>query len=194
MKILFSILFGAIPEMFFVAYFIIGAKAPSFKDRKCRLKLAILYILAYSIAVPLLQFNTWFHIILVAVMYIILKILKPGTEGIDLFLLTIPYALITVTGYICRLFYLSIGYSMAYIMNRIILLFIIVALYPHLNKWYNAFKRVWNRNPNNKIKSITVRNILIVGTNILIMLLDFVLQVIRKGGESYALVVNLFLL
>ena len=102
MKILFSILFGAIPEMFFVAYFVTGAKAPSFKDRKCRLKLAILYILAYSIAVPLLQFNTWFHIILVAVMYIILKILKPSTEGIDLFLLTIPYALITVTGYICR--------------------------------------------------------------------------------------------
>lgn len=178
MEILFSILFGAIPEMFFVAYFVTGAKAPSFKDRKCKLTLAILYILAYSIAVPLLQFNTWFHIILVAVMYIILKILKPGTEGIDLFLLTIPYALITVTGYICRLFYLAIGYSMAYIMNRIILLFIIVALYPHLNKWYNAFRRVWNRNPNNKIKSITVRNILIVGTNILIMLLDFVLQVI----------------
>lgn len=178
MEILFSILFGAIPEMLFVSYFIIGAKAPSFQNGKYRITLAILYILAFSIAVPFLQFNTWFHIILTIVMFIILKMLKPNTEGIDLFLLTIPYALITITGYICRLFYVVIGYPIAYMFNRVILLFTIVALYPHLNKWYNSFRRLWNRNPNNKIKSITVRNILIVGTNILIMLLDFVLQVI----------------
>lgn len=178
MSVLLSIIFGAVPEMLFVVAFIVGSKGRELSSVAKRITLVVCYTIAYSITTALLQFNTWFHILLITLLFLILKGVDSKTEGIDLFLITIPYSIITLTGYVCRLFYYLLGYAPAYIINRILILFIIVALYPCLNKWYNAFRKVWNRNPNNKIKSITVRNILIVGTNILIVLLDFALHLI----------------
>ena len=179
--ILLSILLGLIPEGIFLAWFIIGAKR---MDRHTALHFAVFTIAMFVIIGTVLPYTIWFCILVITLVYISMKVLCKPTEFLDLFLLTIPFLLFGITGYPC--YYLAAILPnwlppnlTTLIINRILIIIILSALYPHLNKWYNAYKKLWNRHKGNKIKSITVRNISILLCNILIMA-AYLMLFIRK--------------
>lgn len=170
-NILLSIILGLIPEALFFSIFVLITKRPKshFKLAFCLLTIGI-----FIIAGLLLSFNLWFYIVIPALIYILMKILFKETEFIDLFLLTIPFLLLAIVGYIC----FGIGKLLPEciyppvvmtIINRISLIFILSALSTKLNKWYNSYKKLWNRRKGNKIKSITIRNISILFSNAVII-------------------------
>lgn len=172
LSVLLSILIGLIPEALFFATFVIGAKG--LKRGENRLALTLLFIFTFVLIGTVLSYNIWLYVVLTACMFLIMKVLIDSTEFIDLFLLTIPYIILAVLGFICyaieSLFTPTdtIVYIMV-IVNRVLLIIIIPALYPKLHRWYNAYKKVWNVHKDNKIKSITVRNISILVCNAVII-------------------------
>lgn len=178
--ILLSILLGLIPESLFFSIFIIGAK--KIKERRacfCILSIGIFVLLGM-----LLAYNLWLYVILTVALYALMKLLYKDTEFIDLFLLTIPYLIIAFAGYFCYgiASYIPPEYNpntISLILNRFFIFIILSALYPHLNKWYNSYKKIWNVHADNKIKSITVRNISILICNAMIMAAYYML-LIRK--------------
>lgn len=179
--ILVSILMGLIPEALFFSIFIIGAKG--LKKGENRIALVILFILVFILAGVLFAYNIWLYVILTVLLYLIMKFLIDSAEFIDLFLLTIPYIIISIVGYICYGIEILlpntsvVDYGMVLI-NRILLFITLSALYPHLHKWYNSYKKVWNVHKGNKIKSITVRNISILICNTVIIAAYTMLQLI----------------
>lgn len=178
-----SIIIGLMPEAIFFAMFVIGAKG--IKKGERRLPLVVFFIAAFLIIGLLLAYNIWEYVLLTVAMYIIMKLLHEKTEFIDLFLLTIPYLILAVIGFVC----FGIGQLLPdsicpplimLIINRLLLLIIISALYPRLYRWYNTYKKVWNVHKDSKIKSITVRNISILVCNAIIIAVYTAIQLLGK--------------
>lgn len=178
--ILLSILLGLIPESLFFSIFIIGAKHIEEK-RAC---FCILSIGLFILLGMFLAYNLWLYVILTVALFVLMKWLYKSTEFVDLFLLTIPYLVLALAGYFCYgiTAYLPPEYYpnlVGLVLNRFFIFIILSALYPHLNKWYNSYKKIWNVHVDNKIKSITVRNISILLCNGMIMAAYYML-LIRK--------------
>lgn len=169
---LLSILLGWLPEAIFFSVFVIGAKGIKRGNR--RMPLFVFFSVTFMTLGMVFADNIWLYVILTAAMYLIMKLLYKDTEFIDLFLLTIPYLILAVIGYVCYGIgnllpsYLAPPVLMT-IVNRILLIILIPALYPHLNNWYNTYKHMWNVHKDNTIKSITVRNISILLSNAMII-------------------------
>lgn len=179
--ILLSILLGLLPEGIFFAWFVIGAKRMKKNEA---IHFAVFSIAMFVIVGTILSYSIWFYLFIIVALYISLKVLCKSTEFLDLFLLTIPFLLFGIAGYPC--YYLAEILPSwlppnltTLIINRLVIIIILSALYPHLNKWYNAYKRLWNRHKDNKIKSITIRNISILLCNVLIMA-AYLMLFIRK--------------
>lgn len=171
-SLLLSILMGLIPEALFFATFVIGAKG--LKKGENRAALILLFIFTFVVIGTVFAYDIWLYVVLTVCMFLIMKALIDSTEFIDLFLLTIPYIILAAIGFLCygieSLFVSTdvVGGTML-VINRVLLIILIPALYPRLHKWYNAYKKVWNVHKDNKIKSITVRNISILVCNAVII-------------------------
>lgn len=182
LNMLLSILLGIIPEAIFFAFFVIGAKRIS--KENYRLALIVAFIVVSIILAMFLSFNIWIYVAQTIVMYIILKFLYKNTEFIDMFLLTFPYIILAILGFACYGIevLLSDGDTSTYIIlavNRILLIITMSALYPHLNKWYNSYRKAWNKFGSKKIKSITVRNISILVCNVVILAAYTMLTIVK---------------
>lgn len=184
-SILLSILLGLIPEALFFAIFVIGAKKMARADG-C-VPLVLLFIFAFVTLGTILAHSIWVYVVLTVIMYLIMKAVSDKVEFIDLFLLTIPYIILAILGFVCfgieSLLCMMVhnNFDILVIMtliNRALLFITLSALYPHLHKWYNAYKKVWNVHEDNKIKSITVRNISILACNTVILAAYTMLQLI----------------
>lgn len=181
--LLLSILLGLIPEALFFALFVIGAKKMT-RAEGC-IPLVLLFIFAFVTLGTVLSYSIWVYVVLTVIMYLIMKAVSNKVEFIDLFLLTVPYIILAILGFIgygvgqfipsslCPPFFMLI-------VNRILLFITLSALYPHLHKWYNFYKKVWNAHAGNKIKSITVRNISILACNTVILAAYTVLKLIGR--------------
>lgn len=181
--LLLSILMGLIPEALFFATFVIGAKG--LKKGENRAALILLFIFTFVVIGTVFAYDIWLYVVLTVCMFLIMKALIDSTEFIDLFLLTIPYIILAIIGFICYGIGQFIPTSMCppflmLVINRILLLILIPALYPRLHRWYNSYKKVWNVRESNKIKSITVRNISILICNAVIISAYTMLQLIGK--------------
>lgn len=178
--LLLSILLGLIPEALFFCLFVKGAK----DIRRKFFTFCVLNIGAFVLLGIAFSYTIWLYVILTVAMYVIMKVLYKDTEFIDLFLLTVPYLILALAGYFCYgiteslppLWYPN---TVGLVLNRIFIFIILSALYPHLNKWYNSYKKLWNVHEENKVKSITIRNISIVIFNTLI-LVAYLMLLIRK--------------
>lgn len=175
-SILLSIFIGLLPEAIFFALFIMGAKR--YTEKKI---LFVFSCIAVFILSMLLAYNIWAYVLITVLLYFVMKIIYKGTEFIDLFLLTMPCLIIGILGYICymiKCFIPMYPNLITHILNKILLFLTLSALYPRLNTWYNTYRKLWNRHEDNKIKSITVRNISILVCNIIIMA-AFIMLAIR---------------
>lgn len=180
LNITLTILLGALPEALYFAIVVIFAKHITAKRNIFTIMIG--YTIVYIISSILLYCNIWFYVLLFASLYGVLRLADKSTEKVDLFLLTTSATLLALFGYLCYGVQLVVGsYAFAYVLNRLCLFWSIVTLAPRLHKWYNVFKNSWNVNPNSKIKSITLRNIIIVVLNVLIILVNIALLAIKRG-------------
>ena len=64
-----------------------------------------------------------------------------------------------------------------------IILFSIFALRGKLNGWYKIYRELWNRRDDNRIKSITLRNISLIFLNAFIVFMNFLLIFLQNYSK-----------
>lgn len=173
-EIILSIVFGMLPESLFFTIFLVLAKG--IKERKK--ELFGLIIINYLLTGILVFYSIYSYFLFIIFQYIIIKILyKEKVECIDIFLIIISHIYLFLISILC--YKVVNNYYIAFIINRV-LLFVPFIFRKHFNELYNKYRRLWNRNDNNKIKSISLRNISLISLNIFIILSDIVCVYISK--------------
>lgn len=162
---LLSILLGLIPEVLYFTLFLVYTK--QLKEK--RFKLFFLIAIAYFICLLLRQLVILYYIVLIALIYIILKVLyKSKTQVIDIFIISLMCLWITLLGFVSILCFEDnySNYWVVYAVDRI-LLFLPFIFKDKFNVLYKKYCKLWNRNDKEKrpIKSITLRNISLILLN-----------------------------
>ena len=160
-----SILLGLMPEVLYFTLFLIHTK----KLENKRIKLFCLIAISYFLCILVQSFQILFYMLLIALIYIILKLLyKKKIQIIDVFIISLSYFWVILLSFI-MIFFLDDNYSnywMLYVINRI-LLFVPFIFKSKFNNIYKKYCSLWNRNDRQKrpIKSITLRNISLILLN-----------------------------
>ncbi len=171
--ILLSILLGLIPEVLYFTLFITYTK--NIKEK--RLKLFLLLSVIYFLCMLIQMYKLAYYISFIVLFYIILKLLyKQKTQIIDIFVIAFAFFYVSMISYIFFLIILKNdmnNYYLFYVLDRI-LLFIPFIFKNKLNIIYKNYCRLWNRNDKEKrpIKSITLRNISLIGINFIIIFMN----------------------
>lgn len=160
-----SLLFGMLPEVLFVTLSVIFVK----DIKKNRLKLFSLLAIGYILLIMICRYQLLFYLGYIVYVYIVLKKLYKS-KVIDLFVVSVISAYLTLMSFLS--FKLVDTYMLAYIINRLLLFIPIFLLNYRLNDAYNIYYKLWDRHDGSKIKSLTVRNISLILTNIFIVLLN----------------------
>lgn len=168
--IITSILFGILPEAIYITLFLIFAKNLKTK----RLILFGLILLSYIVLSIFLAFSVWFHVLYTASIYFITWLLY-RSELIDIFLVSLSILTIAISGCVC--YFLIPNYWIGAIVNRLGLFLFVYFSRTVLRKFYLLYCNVWNRKPNSKIKSLTVRNISCVTLNLMLSALNILMAI-----------------
>lgn len=168
-QIFINIFLGMLPEVLFFTMFLIYSK----KIKEKRTILFVLIILNYIGTGILNTYSIYSYIIFIIFEYVILKLLyKEKVELIDVFLITISHIYLFIISISC--YKIFADYNIALLTNRLLLLMPFV-FKNKLNYLYEEYKKLWNRNNNNnKIRSISLRNISLIFLNIFIVASDLV--------------------
>ena len=67
---------------------------------------------------------------------------------------------------------LLIGYNYVFFILNRLLLIIIMLFSGKLNRFYNFYYYNWNRHNDNKIKSVTIRNLTIISCNLMLYIIN----------------------
>lgn len=164
MELLISLILGILPEALYYYLYIKNIK--EIKTKKLILFVSIFII--HVLSMFLLRHNFYMYILYDIALYLLIKVMFKSKIN-DFFLiifLEVYYYLIS-----CICFFLINNYILAFIINRI-LMFMPLLFKNKLIKLYRDYKMMWNRNDNKNypIKSLTLRNISLITTNILIIL------------------------
>ena len=170
MYYLVSILLGMIPEVLYFTLFLIYTKG--LKEKKIRL--CLLIAIAYFLCLMINRFKLVYYIGFLFLIYLILKLLyKKKAQITDIFIINLSFIYIGLISYICSLF-VKEDYSNYYLLCIIdkILLFVPFIFRNKFNIWYKKYYSLWNRNDSIKrpIKSITLRNLSLIGLNMFIFI------------------------
>ena len=167
---LVSIVLGLLPEVLYFSLFLIYTK--NIKEKK--LKLFILLAIGYILLIMICRYQLLLYIIYIIYSYIILKILYKS-QIIDFFICSIGLTYMTIVSY---LLFLIIGsdYIAYYIIARITL-FSIFMFRKYFNKLYMRYRKMWNINNGEKVKSLTIRNISLLFINTMILVMNIVMIV-----------------
>ena len=167
--VLLSIFLGLLPESLFFTLFIVFAK----DIKQKRFVLFVLILAVNLICGALLAFSLWFHFIAIASMYAVLWILY-RSHIVDVFLIAASSSILTI---ISAASYFSIPnlFIAALVKNAVILISVIL-FKKYIFKAYRVYLSIWNRKPNSKIKSITVRNISCVVLSAMFITLNFIVM------------------
>lgn len=157
-----SVLFGLLPESIYFTLFLVFAKGIKTK----RILLFSLIFAANILFSAFLSYSVWYHVCLLATIYLIIKILYKA-QIIDVFLISLSFIILTILGVVC--YFLISNYTVALIINRALMFAVVVGLKNKIKNIYLLYRSVWNRNDNAKVKSITVRNISVILLNILLV-------------------------
>lgn len=167
-----SILLGLLPEVLYFTLFLTYTK----KLENKRIKLFFLIAISYFLCILVQSFQILFYILLIALIYIALRLLyKKKIQIIDVFIISLAYFWVVFLSFI-MIFFLNDNYSnywLLYTMNRI-LLFIPFIFKNKFNNIYKKYYSLWNRNDKQKrpIKSITLRNISLILLNSFIFFMN----------------------
>ena len=144
-----------------------------------RVKLYVLLLISGVLCSLICRWQLWYYLAYIASAYLIMRILYKSHIS-DLFVFSIFFAWIAITSYIAILI---AGQSIIGLIIQRILMFSIFALRGKLNKWYNSYRELWNRRNDNRIKSITLRNISLIFLNTFIVFMNFFLIFLQKFSK-----------
>jgi len=171
-SIIYNILLGALPESIYFSLFMIFAKNIKTK----RVIFCVLMFIEYALLMNLIQYNIWFQISYTFVAFVTLKVLyKEKALITDIFvfcLASIILILISMISYMA-VYYTLNNYIVASIVNRVILFGTLFLFRNKFNKLCKKLNSLWNRKQNQKIRSLTVRNIVIIIFNLTFALMNF---------------------
>lgn len=163
-----SFLCCAIPDSLYFTLLITNIK--QIKDKK--IILFILILIGYTIFVMLLQYNFLLYVLFIVHIYLCLKLLY-NIKIYDIFLIIFAYLYLIVSNIFGSMFN-GINYYLGYVINKIVM-FSILMFTKKITNVYKFYLNNWNRSNNNKVKSITIRNIGLLTTNIMLIILDICL-------------------
>ena len=142
-------------------------------------KRVIFYVLLFISGILcslIARWQLWYYLTYIASAYLIMRILYKSHIS-DLFVFSIFFAWIALTSYLG--FAIRSSMVIGYI-TQTTLMFGIFAFKGKFNKWYKTYRELWNRRSDNRIKSITLRNISLISLNLFIVFMDFFLVFLNK--------------
>lgn len=167
-QILINVFLGMLPEVLFFTMFIIYAK--NIKEKRWLLFGFI--ILNYLGTGILSVYSIYSYVLFMIFQYVIIKILyKEDVEYIDIFLITISHMYLFLISLICYKGFSN--YNIALLVNRLLLI-VPFLLRNKLNYYYKKYRKSWNRSEDNKIRSISLRNMSLITLNLFIFVSDIV--------------------
>lgn len=160
-----SLLFGMLPEVLFFTLSIIYIKDLSTN----RLKLFGFLVIGYIMLIMICRYQLLFYLAYIVYVYIVLKILYKAHIS-DIFMISVVSSYLTLMSFIA--FKTIDNYTLAYVVNRVLLFAPLLLTNFKLNDIYNTYLSLWNRSEGKVIKSVTLRNISLVFVNVFIVLLN----------------------
>lgn len=185
-EIITNIMVGMLPEVIFFTLFLIYTK-----DLKTKRKFLFLGILvSYILCIMIRQYIIMYYLIFILSIWLIEKIVyRENTDAIDIFVFTVATVYLSFVGFICSRFLSKDMHNYYFILvfNRIAL-FIPFIFRSQFHNLYLKYKKFWNRNDAEKrnLKSISLRNISLIGLNIFIFSINIFLINISNyinGGD-----------
>ena len=169
-RIFLSLILGILPQALYFVLFLTSIK--EIKTKRILFLLLTFFIIA--VTVMIIKFNLYLYLLIIPSLYIVMKLLyKKKTQIIDIFIIAIAYGYLSILSYICS-FMIKENmnlYWIAYIINNALLFVVILFKKPTI-KLYRKYIQIWNRNPKNRIRSISVRNVSLISLNVFIIILD----------------------
>ena len=168
---LINIILCAIPETLYFSLFMIFTKNIKTK----RILLFTLMFLEYVILMITVPYNTWFHILYTFMTFVILKMLyKEKAIITDIFVFGLSSLIMIIVSVVSYMSIMTLfnNYTIAYIIQRILLFVVLFLLKNKLNKCYIKFNSLWNRKKKQKIRSLTVRNITVIVFNLMFYIIN----------------------
>ncbi len=153
-------------EAIYFSLFLIFGK--NLKEK--RFLFILIMIFEYLLLKHFIKYNVWFQISYTFMTYIILKVLyKEKTQITDIFLFMIASIfLIIISGLFAFITYFYIkNYYLMLILLRIAIFICLFFIKNKINILYKNFYLQWNKHKNNKIKSLTIRNVSIIIFNLM---------------------------
>jgi len=151
--------------------YLIFKKSKNINTKRIALFLGILitYIVSGAITGFNYNFKIWTLLTFNILLFLVVKILyKEQINVVDfllfgyiLYLIGFPNSFAAFL----RTIHL-VNYLTALVISRIIIFSILFFSYKHLNKFYQKISEFWNRRDDGKIKSLTIRNLLLIGVNV----------------------------
>lgn len=162
---------GALPEALYFSLFLILSKGL----KKKRVIFTVLMYLEYVLLKMLISYDVWFQIAYTFMTLLILKVIyKDNAQIIDIFAFGVSSLLLIVISIVSYLVTMLVfnNYIIAYIINRLFLFGVLFLLRNKLNRLYERFMKLWNRKPNQKIRSLTVRNVSVIIFNLMFCIIN----------------------
>ena len=170
LNLIVNILYGFVFQGLYTGYVYNKIKGVNYKSTY------IIYMISYIIGSILTSFNynfIYYSMIFISIIFYVLYsfIHKEWKQITNMFLIL---NIMLLTSILTALPIIFIGYNNYYILVNLIELIIIMILCNKLNvnKIYKVVVMNWNRTNNNKIKSVTIRNFVLISIYILITLIN----------------------
>ena len=168
---LMGFIFGNLFEILFIS--IMFYKIKGLKEKKILLFIGtfITYFLSGFITSYSYNNQYLFYILFNVIYFFILKLIyKKSINIVDFFII---YYIGMIMSFSCLILMKIFEYNyLSYIGSRIIL-FMFLLISGKLNKIYRFYCYNWNRHKDNKVKSITVRNITIISCNLMLYIINY---------------------
>lgn len=175
-RLILSLLFGILPQALFFMLYLTKVKDITNK----RIKFLLLIYIIIALTIMIIRYNIYLYLMIIPLIYGAMKLLdKRKAQIIDIFLIASGFGYMIIISYLCSFIYKNNYnlYWIAYAINNI-LLFSIFAFMNQLKALYRKYIKVWNRNPSNKVRSISVRNVSLLLLNAFIFILDvFIIKI-----------------
>ena len=168
---LMGFIFGNLFEILFIS--VMFYKIKGLKDKKVLLFIGTFITYFLSGFITSYSYNNQYlsYLILNILTFIFLKfIYKEKINIIDLFVI---YYIIMIINFSSLIPIILFKYNfLSYLISRFLLL-IFLLISSKFNKFYRFYCYNWNRHKDNKIKSITVRNITIISCNLMLYIINY---------------------
>lgn len=151
-----------------------------------RILFTLVMIFEYLLLTKIFLFNVWFQIIYTFLTYINLKVFyKKKAQITDIFLFTVSSIFLMIFSgipYFLMMFTIK-NYYLALIISRILIILFLILSKNNINKYYKKIYTQWNRHTNNKIKSLTLRNISIIIFNLMFYIINIAMGICLIVGR-----------